>query len=143
MDGFVDILLSKRTFTRSEALDFYRNNRKDIIRLAGFGMKQVKERRSLQKIALYNMTFDDGKYSVCGWETVIPEKDALIPNRNKDSERLFKTAEIDLVVVNPSKKEMILMEYKCNGKTMLKGNQSIRNHYDDYMKVLQCEVESF
>lgn len=138
MDEFVERFLSKKKYTRSEALDFYRNNSKDIIRLVGFGMKRDKERMSSQKISLYNMTFDDDKYSVCGWETAIPEEYALIPSRNKKAKRPYKTPEIDLVVVNPSKKEMIWVEYKCKGKTMLNGNQSIRHHCKDYMKVLHC-----
>lgn len=137
MDEFVERFLSQKTYTRSEALEFYRKNSKDIIKLVGLGMVNDKERMSSQKIALHNMSFEDDRYSVCGWETTIP-KEYILLSGNRDTESKNKKPEIDLVVVNPSKKEMILVEYKCNRESMLGNNNDIYHHCMDYMNVLQC-----
>lgn len=66
----------------------------EAIKVVGEGMPRDKERRTQQIIALNNMTFDKDRYSVCGFETTVSQKDVEIS----------KKPEMDLVVINPSKK---------------------------------------
>ena len=54
-----------------------------------------RERRTQQIIALNNMTFDDSRYSVCGFETTVSQNDVQIPGKKGNPK-------IDLVVINPS-----------------------------------------
>ena len=92
-----------------------------------------RERRTLQIIALNNMTFDDSRYSVCGFETTVSQKDVQVPGKKGNPK-------IDLVVINPSKKKMLLVEYKCKGPSMLKGRQNIKCNYIDYKKILDSDA---
>lgn len=98
----------------------------EAIKVVGEGMPRDKERRTQQIIALNNMTFDKDRYSVCGFETTVSQKDVEIS----------KKPEMDLVVINPSKKSMLLVEYKCKGESMLNGEQNIECHYNDYKTIL-------
>ena len=106
-------------------LRFFDETKNDWFEILKYGMQRDKERKSSQKIALSNMTFEDENYSVCGWETTI----------GKDDSNLNKKPEIDLVVVNPSQKEMILVEYKCKKESMLGEKQDIFNHWEEYMQI--------
>ena len=92
-----------------------------------------RERRTQQIIALNNMTFDDSRYSVCGFETTVSQNDVQIPGKKGNPE-------MDLVVINPSKKKMLLVEYKCKGPSMLKGKQNIKCNYIDYKKILDSDA---
>ena len=134
-DGLYELLedISKKK-TREESKTFFFENIEKFIEIVNRGMPKDKERMSSQKIALQNMTFEDDKFSVCGWETTLGKKDILI--HKDDDEKKLKKPEIDLVVVNPSKREMILVEYKCKGESMIEGEQNIAQHGIDYMQVL-------
>lgn len=98
------------------------------------GMPVDKERMTSQKIAMDNMTFEEDKFSVCGWKTTLGEKDIRVPR--PDDENKYKKPEIDLVMVNPLKREMILVEYKCKGDSMIGKKQNIAQHGIDYMQIL-------
>lgn len=98
------------------------------------GMPADKERMTLQKIAMANMTFDEDKFSVCGWKTALGEMDIRVPRL--DDEKKYKKPEIDLVMVNPSKREMILVEYKCKGESVIGARQNIAQQGIDYMQIL-------
>lgn len=142
IDKYIEVINGEKGSLKDAAWKFYTDNKDAIKKIVNTGMPRDKERRSSQNIALQNMSFDNDKYSVCGWEATIPSNDAKIEVEVFDGEKRkikLKTPEIDLVVVNPSKKEMILVEYKCKGSTMLKGNQNIVNHCKDYMKVKNCD----
>ena len=102
----------------------------EAIKVVGEGMPKDRERRTQQIIALNNMTFDKDRYSVCGFETTVSQKDVRIP----------KKPEIDLVIINPSIKSMLLVEYKCKGESMLYGEQNIECHYNDYKAILDSAV---
>ncbi len=134
-DGLYELLedINKQT-TREEHKKLFFDNIEKFIEIVNRGMPADKERMSSQKIAINNMTFADDKFSVCGWETAIGEGDILVPK--EDNENELKKPEIDLVVVNPSKREMILVEYKCNGDSMIGTSQNIAQHGIDYMQVL-------
>jgi len=99
----------------------------------GHGMPRDRERRTQQIIALNNMTFDNSRYSVCGFETTVSQNDVKIPGKKGNPE-------MDLVVINPSKKKMLLIEYKCKGPSMLKGRQNIKCNYIDYKKILDSDA---
>lgn len=132
-DGLYEMLdeyLTKRVNHRM----FFENNREKIRSVVRMGMPSDRERASSQIISLTNMSFDDDKYSVCGWEVAFPRKYIAIPKGTSLSE--LKKPEIDLVLVNPSKKEMILVEYKCNGDSMTGSNQNIAQHCIDYLQIL-------
>ena len=127
--------ITDKSFKLSDnvANGFTIKDKKDIISSFNNKMPKDKERKSSQIIALNNMSFDDDKYSVCGWECTIPSDDVKIKNSKGNN----KKPEIDLVAVCPDKKEILLIEYKCNGKSMLKGNQNIKQHYNDYTKIIK------
>lgn len=97
------------------------------------GMPRDKERRTQQIIALKNMSYDNNRYSVCGFETTVSQKDVQIPDKKGNPE-------MDLVVINPHEKTMLLVEYKCKGESMLNGNQDIEHHYQDYKKILDSDA---
>ena len=127
--------ITDKSFKLSDnvANGFTIKDKNDIISSFNNKMPKDKERKSSQIIALNNMSFDDDKYSVCGWECTIPSGDVKIKNSKGNN----KKPEIDLVAVCPDKKEILLIEYKCNGKSMLKGNQNIKQHYNDYTKIIK------
>ena len=104
-------------------------NLDEAVSEVGCGMPRDRERRTQQIIALNNMSFDNSRYSVCGFETTVSQNDVQIPDKKGNPE-------MDLIVINPSKKKMLLVEYKCKGASMLKGKQNIKCHYKDYKKYL-------
>ena len=53
----------------------------EAIKVVGEGMPRDKERRTQQIIALNNMTFDKDRYSVCGFETTVSQKDVEISKK--------------------------------------------------------------
>ncbi len=112
------------------------DNESKILDEIGKGMPKDKERRTQQIIALNNMSFSKGRYSVCGFETTISTHDIYIENKKGGPE-------IDLVVVKPATKSeeghILFVEYKCKGESMLKGNQNIENHYSDYEHILNSD----
>lgn len=93
-------------------------------------MENDKERRSSQIIALQNMEFRDDEYSVCGWESTISLNDLY--DIDKDG-----APEMDMVLVNPKEKNILLVEYKCVGSSMLSGNQNLAGHYKDYREIIR------
>lgn len=105
-----------------------------FIEIQSRGTSADKERMTSQKIAMDNMTFDEDKYSVCGWKTALGEMDIRVPRL--DDEKKYKKPEIDFVLVNPSKREMILVEYKCKGESMIGKKQNIAQHGIDYMQIM-------
>ena len=108
-------------------------HQKEIRREIRNGMPRDKERKTQQMIAQNNMSFAENDYSVCGFETVISKKDLHIEGKKGGPE-------IDLVAIRPDKKSILLIEYKCKGSSMLKGNQNIEKHYEDYCAILHSEV---
>ena len=110
-------------------------NLDEAVNEVGCGMPRDRERRTQQIIALNNMSFDNSRYSVCGFETTVSQNDVQIPGKKGNPE-------MDLVVINPSGKKMLLVEYKCKGASMLKGRQNIKYHYKDYKKILDSAVIS-
>ena len=134
-DGLDEALeyISKK-LSREEKKNYFFDNIQMFIEIVSRGMPADKERMTSQKIAMDNMTFDEDKYSVCGWETALGEMDIRVPRL--DNEKKYKKPEIDLVMVNPSKREMILVEYKCKGESMIGASQNIAQHGIDYMQIL-------
>jgi len=106
----------------------FAKNRKNIIGSYKSKMSKEKERKSSQIIALNNMSFDDDRYSVCGWECTINSTDIALGG---------KAPEIDMVAVCPKKKEIILIEYKCKGSSMLDTKNGIDGHYSDYKVIIK------
>ncbi len=108
----------------------------EILDVIGKGMPRDKERKTQQIIALNNMPFSDGSYSVCGFETVISTNDIKIEGKGGGPE-------IDLVAIrpdkDPKKRSILLIEYKCLGSSMIKGNQDIVHHYNDYKQILEWD----
>lgn len=134
-DGLYELLeyiCGKRS--RKEKRNCFFDNIDKFVEIVSRGMPADKERMTSQKIAMDNMTFEDDKFSVCGWETTLGEKDIRVPKA--DDEKKYKKPEIDLVLVNPSKREMILVEYKCKGDSMIGASQNIAQHGIDYMQIL-------
>ena len=132
-DKLKNLLSGYKSIRNNKEFDFekkitsFKKNIEEWFEILNYGMPRDQERKTSQIIALNNMTFEDDKYSVCGWETTIGKEDSGTDTK----------PEIDLVVVNPSKKEMILVEYKCQKKSMLGQKQNIFAHWEDYMKI--CE----
>lgn len=120
--------------SREEKKNYFFDNIEKFIEIVSRGMPADKERMTSQRIAMDNMTFDEDKYSVCGWETALGEMDIRVPRL--DDEKKYKKPEIDLVMVNPQKREMILVEYKCKGESMVGTSQNIAQHGIDYMQIL-------
>lgn len=134
-DGLYEALeYISRKLSREEKRNYFFDNIQMFIEIVSRGMPADKERMTSQKIAMDNMTFDEDKYSVCGWETALGEMDIRVPRH--DNEKKYKKPEIDLVMVNPSKREMILVEYKCKGESMIGASQNIAQHGIDYMQIL-------
>ena len=135
-DKLKNLLSDYKSIRKNKDFDFekkitsFKNNIEEWFEILNYGMPRDQERKTSQIIALNNMTFEDDKYSVCGWETTIGKKDSGADTK----------PEIDLVVVNPSKKEMILVEYKCQKKSMLGQKQNIFAHWKDYMQI--CESKN-
>ena len=98
-------------------------------------MPKDRERRTSQVISLNNMSYDPTTFSVCGWETTISTNDVKIDGKKGGPE-------IDIVLLNPTAKRIIFVEYKCVGETMLKGNQNIEAHYRDYNCLIQSDAIS-
>lgn len=115
-----------------EAIQFYFDNLEIILPCIGAGLPSDKERASQQVIALNNsFRFDEDlgeveQYWVCGFEAAIPEQ--YFPN--------LKKPEIDLVAVNPYKKEILLIEYKCTEGALLYNKCNIVKHCNDYLDIL-------
>ena len=114
-------------------ISFFDKTKNDWFDILKYGIPKDKKRRTQQVIALNNMTFDDSRYSVCGFETTVSQNDVQIPGKKGNPK-------IDLVVINPSKKKMLLVEYKCKGASMLKGKQNIEINYKDYKKILDSDA---
>lgn len=135
-DKLKNLLSDFKSIRKNKDFDFekkitsFKKNIEEWFEILNYGMPRDQERKTSQIIALNNMTFEDDKYSVCGWETTIGKNDSGVDVK----------PEIDLVVVNPSKKEMILVEYKCQKKTMLGQKQNIFAHWKDYMQI--CESKN-
>ena len=135
-DKLKNLLSDYKSIRKNKDFDFekkitsFKNNIEEWFEILNYGMPRDQERKTSQIIALNNMTFEDDKYSVCGWETTIGKKDSGADTK----------PEIDLVVVNPSKNEMILVEYKCQKKSMLGQKQNIFAHWKDYMQI--CESKN-
>lgn len=124
-------LLRRReeNITRFYAEDFHEK----IEKLYAERMCNDRERRSSQIIALDNMSYKYDRYSVCGWETTIPLHDVYDIGKQG-------APEIDMVLVNPAEKTIMLVEYKCLGTSMLEGAQNLLNHYHDYKAVLRAKA---
>lgn len=135
-DKLKNLLSNYKSIRKNKDFDFekkitsFKKNIEEWFEILNYGMPRDQERKTSQIIALNNMTFEDDKYSVCGWETTIGKNDSGADVK----------PEIDLVVVNPSKKEMILVEYKCQKKSMLGQKQNIFAHWKDYMQI--CESKN-
>ena len=114
-------------------ISFFDKTKNDWFDILKYGMPKDKERRTLQIIALNNMTFGNSRYSVCGFKTTVSQNDVQVPYKKGNPE-------MDLVVINPSKKKMLLVEYKCKGPSMLKGKQNIKCHYKDYKRILDSDA---
>ena len=121
---------NNKDFVFEKKITSFKKNIDEWFEILNYGMPSDQERKTSQIIALNNMTFEDDKYSVCGWETTIGKNDSGADVK----------PEIDLVLVNPSKKEMILVEYKCQKKTMLGQKQNIYAHWKNYMQI--CESKN-
>lgn len=91
------------------------------------GMPEDKERKSQHRIMQQHQSYGWDKYSICGTEVTIPKK--YIND---------KPSEIDLVAFNPSKGKILLIEYKCDNKTLLQGDQNVEGHYKDYTNILKA-----
>lgn len=135
-DKLKNLLSDFKSIRKNKDFDFekkitsFKKNIEEWFEILNYGMPRDQERKTSPIIALNNMTFEDDKYSVCGWETTIGKNDSGADVK----------PEIDLVVVNPSKKEMILVEYKCQKKSMLGQKQNIFAHWKDYMQI--CESKN-
>lgn len=134
-DKLKNLLSDFKSIRKNKDFDFekkitsFKSNINEWFEILNYGMPRDIERKSSQIIALNNMTFEDDKYSVCGWEATI----------GKDDSGIGKKPEIDLVVVNPSKKVLILVEYKCKVNSMLKGEQNIVEHWKEYMQICKSK----
>lgn len=109
---------------RTKEINWILQNTESIKKMMKDWMPRDKERRSSQRIALKNMTFEDFEFSVCGWETTIPKTVGC-----------HKKPEIDLVVVNPLAYEMYFVEYKCT-KDSITNKSGFKQHLNDYINVL-------
>ena len=100
-------------------------------------MPNDKERASQQVIALNNIREDissmDNSYFVCGFEAAIPE------DYFKNKEDISKP-EIDLIAVNIEKKEILLIEHKCQYGALLGKGKNIAKHCEDYLTILDDET---
>ncbi|MBR1697137.1 MAG: hypothetical protein IJ712_02795 [Anaerovibrio sp.] len=85
---------------------------------------QEHERHTQHPIAVNNISYENGSYSVCGFETAIPS--TYFPDK--------KRPEIDLVIICPDEHRMMLVEYKCT-QGVLKGPQGVVAHGIDYNNV--------
>lgn len=132
-DGLYEILEDLKKGPKDKKI-FFNDNKEKLREIVQKGMSNDRERLTSQIISLNNMSFDDDKYSVCGWEVSFPQNYLILPK--KDSTDKLKKPEIDIIVVNPDRKEMILVEYKCKGDSMIKGDQNIAQHCIDYMQIL-------
>lgn len=115
----------------------YEDNLDIILDCIAKGLPQDKERASQQIIALNNIRKNissmDNSYFVCGFEAAIPE-DYFSDN---------KKPEIDLIAVNIEKKEILLIEYKCQRGALLDEGDKKRNiakHCEDYLTILDDET---
>lgn len=119
--------------------------------------KNQKERKSQQVIVLNHQSFEPDKFSICGMETTIPEKDL-----ERTTRRNGKQVEIDMVAICPAKQEILLIEYKCT-KAATTGditksletwdvkdenkkdvNKNIAEHFKDYLAIMEaCKNEQF
>lgn len=116
---------------RTEKVKWILGNTESIQNMMKDWMPRDKERKSSQRIALKNMTFDNDKFSVCGWETTIPN--SVIGD---------KKPEIDIVIVKPETHEMFFIEYKCNSSAVY-GQAGFEKHLKDYVSILCCkDIES-
>ena len=104
----------------------YKDNKAAIEWVMEHSMSQDAERYSEQVIAKRNMSFDDNAYSICGMETTI----------SVQSNGKRKNAEVDMVIINPVKKKIYLVEYKCGKKSTFVNKQNIEAHCRDYGEIL-------
>lgn len=108
--------------------------------------KNQIERKSQQVIVLNHQSFEPDKFSICGMETTIPEKDLERTTRGNG-----KQVEIDMVAIRPAKQEILLIEYKCTKaattgdiKNSLetwnkdKVNKNIAEHFKDYLAIMEA-----
>lgn len=96
-------------------------------------MPRDVERKSSQRIALKNVSYKPNEYSICGWECTIPKKDINGLGKND------KTPEVDMVMICPEKRIILYTEYKCRGSSLLKGNQNIEGHFEDYTRIVKSK----
>lgn len=91
------------------------------------------ERHTQHEIAIRNIKYDNNSYSVCGFETAIPEH-----YFNKE-----KKPEADLVVICPAEHRIVLVEFKCRISS-LSGRCGVVKHCTDYVDIVnKCEEINF
>ncbi len=114
--------------------------------------KDQIERIRQQEIVWRHQSFDSDKFSICGMETTIPEKDL------ERTTRVGKQVEIDMVAICPAKHEILLIEYKCTQAATTrditkslktwnvkdKVNKNLAEHFKDYLAIMEaCKNEYF
>lgn len=113
--------------------------------------KNQKERKAQQLIVINHQSFEPDKFSICGMETTIPEKDL------EKTTRGGKQVEIDMVAICPAKQEILLIEYKCTRAATTRDmtrsletwnvkdiNKNIAEHFKDYLAIMEaCKNEQF
>lgn len=99
----------------------------------GKGLPSDKERFSEQDIAQRALCdFGKNGYVLCGMETAISSE--LLHNYTGNDQNRLKP-EIDIVAINPTDKKILLIEYKCQKRTLLTNKKNIVAHAKDYLKV--------
>lgn len=100
----------------------YTTHKDEILYAIGKGLSRDKERCSEQYIAQHAMCdFKNDGYVICGMETCIPNI----------------SGEIDMVAINPKKKKILLIEYKCQYGALITSKANIKKHYEDYNNILE------
>lgn len=106
------------------------SNLKKVLEGVAQAQPRDYERHTQHEIAINNIKFSNSSYSVCGFETAIPE--------HYFAEK--KKPEADLVVICPDEHRIILVEFKCRVSS-LSGSCGVVKHCTDYIDIVDKCVE--
>ena len=118
--NYIDENINLRDYLLDPAADY--KNLCDYLKKVQKHKPNEKERRCQQVISVNNIKLLPKTFSVCGFETSLPGIEG----------------EIDMVIFNPDKHEICLVEYKCT-TAALTGDSDVIKHTNDYVRIIKTK----